>query len=870
MRYRILGPLDVADSDGPVEVRGQRRVALLVRLIVSANEVVPVDRLAHDLWDGDPPSGVASTVSSHISILRRMLGPDRIVSRAGGYSLTVRPGELDADDFESTLVEARHALRLGSPHQAVEHFERALKWWRGGALADVQGASWAQAETGRLEELRRSATEALLEARLQLGQHEELVAAAEAAVAEEPLREQRWATLMLALYRSGRQADALRAYQRLRAILGDSLGIEPSPELAALEEAVILHKPHLAWAVPDGPGPGRDRPLDAPAGAGPPTNLPARVSSFVGRRAELADVDRLLDTERLVTLTGAGGSGKTRLAVEVAARRTDRHEDGVWLVDLATTGDGDGGVAVAVAAALGFSDEPVRPVVEALGEALRHRAALIVLDNCEHVLDASARLVATLVRGCDRLVVLATSREPLGVDGERRVLVSPLSLPPEDAALTRDLERSDAVELFVDRTRSQGMHLVLANANVRLVTAICRRLDGIALALELAAARTPSMSLADIDARLADRFQLLRDGRRDAPSRHETLWTTVDWSYQLLTEDERAVLRRLSAFAGSFDLVAATAVCAFGRVEEGRVPALVTSLVDKNLVVADALDSGARYRLLLHLDRREFAARCPATEGGDERGTSRSRFTDHFVELMGAVPMRHFGSAQFDAIAWQQAEWDNIAAAAASVRAERTSPEERVSMVVGLRPMWFLHRGEVTAAVTAALDEVPTTVDPARRIELLTFAAEVLVRSDGARALACGRDAVVLAEAVGDDELLVLADLGLTIAEGAAGMTGGGPGAGPRSTWGGPVLGATPPCWPSASTPWPTPPSGSIRRRRRGRSTSWGPSPARPETSCSSGRRSCSSLSGSTDAATTTPRWPPASGTCCWAPPLRC
>ena len=380
-RFRILGHVEVEGDTGPIIIRGARRRALLVRLLLTPNELTPADRIAEDLWDGSPPPGAASTLTSHVSLLRQLLGGDRIANRSGSYTLRVDPGELDTVEFASDLADAHAALRQNDPQRAVGLFERGLRHWRGSPLADVDGASWAQGEVARLSELRLSAEESLLEAQMALGHHREAVAVAEAAVTTEPLREQRWATLMLALYRSGRQADALRAYQRLRELLGDQLGLEPSAQLAALEEAIILHRPELDWARPvppsprsippvvpfgssatdEGPVPPADADPSTPGTAGTvplPEVLSTPIAGFVGRMTELERLTELTaeavaGERRLVLLGGEPGIGKTTLMAKVAQAA---HESGAVVLY---------GRCLEVGA-------PYQPFVEALGHLVRH------------------------------------------------------------------------------------------------------------------------------------------------------------------------------------------------------------------------------------------------------------------------------------------------------------------------------------------------------------------------------------------------------------------------------------------------------------------------------------------------------------------
>ena len=403
LEFEILGPLVVRAEGATIAVAGARRRALLVRLLVSANELVPASRLVEDLWAEESSAATASTLQSHISLLRKALGPGRLVGRDGGYVLDVADDELDARRFEAEASQARDALGAGNPASASRLLSTALGRWHGAALADVSGAPWARPEQARLEELRLGAIETWLEARLELGEHQEVVAVAEAAVTDHPLREQIWAYLMLALYRSGRQSDALRTYQRLRALLGEELGIEPSVPLVALDDAIVQQKPELDWSGSGAVATERWRWQRATASGEYSHvhlernhNLPEQVSSFVGRTGEREEVRRLIESHRLVTLAGPGGTGKTRLALQTASELLDTTTDGVWLVELASVTDKEI-VASTCAAALGIAEQPDRLVLDALAEGLHNRHLLVLLDNCEHLLDACSTVVDALV-----------------------------------------------------------------------------------------------------------------------------------------------------------------------------------------------------------------------------------------------------------------------------------------------------------------------------------------------------------------------------------------------------------------------------------------------------------------------------------------
>jgi predicted ATPase len=428
----------------------------------------------------------------------------------------------------------------------------------------------------------------------------------ESLVAEHPLRERLWRLLVLALYRGERQADALAAYRRARAVLTGELGLEPGADLRALEQAVLR----------------QEVPAPAPL---PRHNLPAPLTSFVGREQELAALRRLLTQARLVTLTGKGGAGKTRLAVEAGAGAVQLFRDGVWLADLSGVAS-PGLVAVQVMAALGVRQAGEMPVLEALRYRLRSADLLLVLDNCEHLLDASAELAGALLRSSPGLRVLATSREPLGVPGEVICPVLPLSLPAESAE-ERDIAAAWAVRLFLDRGSAARGGAAAGVAPLAVAGRICRKLDGLPLAIELAAARLSTLAATEIEANLADRFAFLAYRRPVADPRHQALRAAMDWSYDLLSEQERRVLGELAVFAGSFGLVQVAEVCTAG--DQRAALDLVDRLASKSLVAAEPGEDGTRYRLLETV--RQYAADRLAETGDAE--AARQRHALAFLSL---------------------------------------------------------------------------------------------------------------------------------------------------------------------------------------------------------------------------------------------
>jgi len=641
VRIGILGPLDVRDTAAaPVEVSGRRLRALLIRLALEAGRSVSADRLLDDLWDGAPPTGGAGALQALVSRLRGVAGRDLVEYGPAGYRLALDPGEIDAVAFERGVVAARAESR---PERRAAGLCAALDLWRGPALADVADAEFAAATIARLEELRLAAFEDRVDAELELGSPAgPLVPELEALAAAHPLRERLRGQYMRALYESGRQADALAVFEETRRALADRLGVDPSPELAETHLAILRHD-----RAPNGDGPAdaiadEGEPAPAASVASPAvrprtTNLPAQLTSFVGREEESQRVGKLLRENRLVTLTGPGGAGKTRLACEAAAMLLDELPDGAWFVPLAPVSDPND-LAMAVLSALGAPDMVFTPETRAvvrpqdrLADFLAGKRMVIVLDNCEHVIDAAARLVDRALAGAPGVRVLATSREALGITGEALCPVPSLPLPPPGVGPVDALGHA-SVRLLADRAAAVRPGFAVDDENVAQVVAICRALDGIPLAIELAAARLRSLTPAQVADRLGDRFRLLTGGSRAALPRHRTLRAVVDWSWELLDDAERAVLRRLSVFAGGATPDAAIRICAdddpSGAVSPDEVIDVVAALIDKSLVIADG-DAEVRYRLLETV--RAYSAE--RIEEAGERDRIRSAHAAYFVEL---------------------------------------------------------------------------------------------------------------------------------------------------------------------------------------------------------------------------------------------
>jgi predicted ATPase/DNA-binding SARP family transcriptional activator len=588
---RVLGPIGAIRAGRDLPLGGPKQRSVLALLLLEAGRVVPSERLVDELWRCRPPPGAVKTLRSYVSRLRTLLRPDAaLIARGGGYVLELEQASVDAARFERLVGEGQAALARGAARVAADRLRDGLALWRGRALADLVDIASLALESRRLEELRLTALEGRIEAELDLGFHAQLVGELETLVAEHPLRERLWRQLVLALYRCERQADALATYRRARELLAGELGLEPSEELRRLEQAVLRQDVPPVARRPHG------------------HNLPTQLTSFVGREQELAELERLLPEVRLLTLTGVGGVGKTRLALELAALVVEDFPGGVWFVDLSGIAD-PALVPQQVAEVLGLREGPPLSLVEILRNHLRKTDVLLLLDNCEHLLPSSAELLETLLLGAPTLRILATSRESLGVAGEVEFALAPLAVP--DAAVNPEESAAvAAVRLFLERSSLAGGFVASPTA-VATAARVCRELDGIPLAIELAAARTRALSVDEIAAHLDDRFGFLKNWRRVGPPRHQTLRATMDWSYELLSDAERLVLGRLSVFAGGFTLAAAAGVCVGG--DEPRTLDIVGRLVERSLVVPELSGDSSRYRLLETV--RQYAAERLAETG---------------------------------------------------------------------------------------------------------------------------------------------------------------------------------------------------------------------------------------------------------------
>lgn len=627
----ILGPIGASRGGLALELGGPKQQGLLTLLLVHAGERVDADVCLEAVWGDQPPEGAMRSLRTYVSNLRRLLGPEvKIATVAQGYRLLLEDAHLDADQFESMVARARS---LADPERRFARLSEALGLWGDRPLAGLTNRLWASIEADRLDQIRGTVAADRLEAALEAGLHHDLLPEFQAAAAERPLDERLTTLAMHALYRSGRQAEALRAGEAIRRRLADQLGVEPTPDLIALEQRILNHDPILGWNRAN-------------------TNLPVALSSLVGRTSELAELTGVVTSVRLVTLLGAGGAGKTRLAVELGHRLADRFSDGVWLCDLAPAPRPEA-VADLVGAALGVQPRSGMDRLTAVAEFLVAKQALLIMDNCEHLARRAAVVVARLTGSCPGLTVVTTSRVPLHVEGEHVWLVDPLAVPDEDH-VPGDLDEAmeyPSIRLLVDRA-SNRFHPTDKQAGD--LARLARRLDGLPLALELAASRLATMTLEEVLADI-DHLDRFESSTVDGDVRHRTLQRTVAWSHDLLPEAFRAGLARLGVFSGWFDARDAASVSGTSPEDSER---LVGTLVDSSLVVADTSGARTRYRLLETI--RAFAlGRLSAAEVE----TLRSRHATHYARLVIDGAVRLNGPEESAAVATISNAFSDVRAA---------------------------------------------------------------------------------------------------------------------------------------------------------------------------------------------------------------
>ncbi len=721
MQLSVLGPLEIVGDNGvAASVRGAQARRALATLSVYAPASAPLGVLADVLWPNGAPS--SNALQAVISKLRKAVSPMIIDAAGGAYGLDLAGGEIDARRFERLVTAGREAAAAARHDDAIVHCDEALSLWRGTPFDDIVDFAVGQAPSARLQSLRQAAITTRLECGLATGRVESVAADLVALVVAEPLVERWWELLMIARYRQDRQADALQAYQQVRTVLGDELGLEPGPELRELEAKILRHDDSLgpsSRATFTGATPRHER-------NGRSDGLPRRLSSFIGRDSHMQSLEELLSVEQLVTVVGPGGAGKTSLAVEVARRmaRSGAHF-GVVLIELAAVPRG-GDVAAAAASAFGIGDADLRNpgrhatvmdrIVDTIGEA----RTLLVLDNCEHVIDGAAQLATAILGQCPAVTILATSRQGLAVRGEQLWAIPPLTA-------------EESVELLIARATSAGVGDEVASDAVDLATQLINRLDGLPLAIELAAARLRSMSLTDLIARIDDRFALLSVGERTAELRQQTLRNLVDWSHDLLDDNEQRVFRRLGAFSGGATLEAIEAVCADrvdaefeSRVSNQDLATIVGQLVDKSLVVADRTATGVRFRMLQTL--ADYAMEQLVRAG--EAEWVGHRHAQFFTGVVSPAERRLLGGEQRECIEQLRTEWANIAAAIDHALAV----DDAAVAVQLVAPLgWYFFMTDETAVGVEWLHAVLACTGPSDpRLRSLALASYAFLASTGA------------------------------------------------------------------------------------------------------------------------------------------
>jgi predicted ATPase/DNA-binding SARP family transcriptional activator len=691
LEIRVLGPIEILMGGQAVAVSGSKRHALLALLALRRGRGISVDELIDALWGEELPAAPRNALQHHVARLRAALGQGTIIAAADGYALA--DSRVDALRFEEALGEARAALREGDARTSAASVAMALSLWRGPALQGLTDTAWFKAEAQRLESLRVDALEEQFEAALALGEHREILSALRLAVDENPYRERLWGQLMLALYRSGRQADALEIFHDARRVFADQLGLEPGPELRRLQDAILAQDPAIA-AVPPAPRRG---------------NLRTPTTSFVDREDELAKVVELLREHRLVTLAGPPGVGKSRLALEAARTLDGETSAGVWVVELANAGGPTGVVRLVAQAVDARGPDPLARVLARL----RDVEAIVVLDACEHALEEAARVAEALLVECPGVRVLATSREVLHLTGEARFAVQPLAVGD-----SQRVAASPALQLFAARARAARPGFELTAETVPFAAEIARRVDGLPLAIELAAARINVLGLSELLSAVKRRPASL-DGQAVADPSSTALQGLVEWSYDLLHADEKTLLHQLVVHRGGASLPSLLALAAEEGLDEATATYLLGALVDKSIVTVSFPEDEARYYLLDTV--REYALE-RLIESGRFEDTVRAH-AEYFAALADAARTELRAPARSPGLACMSLarENDNFWAALSYARETRDSVVA-ARLAVGLG--WYFGVAERVAEGRAFIEAALATADAAPlplRIELLAY-----------------------------------------------------------------------------------------------------------------------------------------------------
>ena len=723
VEIRVLGPVELGGATDELPLTAEKQRRLLAALVARAGEACSTDRLIDAVWDASPPASADKLLQVYISQLRKLLQPASIRRRGASYALELNGSSVDTIRFERLLGEGKAALRAGNPALAVSLLRRGLALWRGPAYGEFAYEEFARGEAERLEELRLAALEARFEAELVLGRHADLVPELRALAAEHPFRERLQAQAMLALYRSGRQSEALDIYRALNTRLREDLGLEPSLELRELHRRILQHDPEL----------------DTAQGAPAAHTLPAPPNRLIGRERELEELDALVRSEdvRMLVLTGAGGTGKTRLALEAARNASSSFANGAAVVELAPLRE-PARVLPAISRAIGIPEQAGTDF-ESVAAALRPRELLLVLDNAEHLRDAGPLFVDLLAQA-PRLTLLVTSRVVLHLSGEQVYPVEPLT-------------DETAVALFLERAREADPRFRPTTTDGETIDLICATLDRLPLAIELAAARIRTLTPAEVLGRLEPRLPLLTGGPRDLPARQQTLRATLAWSVDLLQEEERRDLYRLSVFVGGWTLEAAEAVC------DASLERL-SSLGDHNLVRRVLSDDASRYSMLETV--REYAAE--ALDRSPDAETTKRRFAEYMLAVAESANLgvESEGEQSYDLVT---AEQDNVRAALAWAL-DSGQIELGLELALALDNFWTTHDPREGARWFGSLLANDIDLPPRLRMHALRAYGGSFMFTDEKKARSLQEEALALARELGDDHaaaslLLPLADLAL-------------------------------------------------------------------------------------------------------------
>jgi predicted ATPase/DNA-binding SARP family transcriptional activator len=736
----VLGAFSVSGQGGTVSLPGRRQRSLTAILALEGGRIVSAARLIDLLWPATEPADPLNALQHQISRLRAAIGRDAVVRDEAGYGLDVTPDRVDALRFEQLATLGRDQLANGATADARAALHEALSLWRGPALLGFEGEDWAMPESARLERLRLDALEDRIEADLDAGLHREVIGEIEDLTKEHPFRERLWGQLMLALYRSGRQSHALLTYQLVRKLLAEEKGLDPGPELQRLEVAIISQLPSLE------PGGTVAAATRVPVVG----NLAVPLTRFIGRHDLLRDVRGAVRERRLVTLIGPGGTGKTRLAIEVGLASAGEFRSGCWLVDLAPLSDPDE-VPSAVSVALETNARGGRAAAASETEraiaSLGDGHVLLILDNCEHVLDGVRRFVQASIAACPRLHVIATSRQALGLRGETRRVVPPLGVPEDGPDDPREIVSSEAVRLFEDRARQVLPEFELTEGTARDVARLCRHLDGLPLAIELAAARVGTLPVGRILEGLDERFRLLVEPGGASRDRHASLRATLDWSYDQLADPERDLFERLSVFSGGSSLSAVEWIGASAGIAQVETLDALQALIDRSLLVADTLaPDEARYAMLETL-QTYGRARLAERGGLEDAVGAHRRFFTTFAD------QAERGILGADHRAWQRrlvVERPNLRRAFETAIADGDATSA-LGIAAALWQLWAItdrhHEGR--RWLEEALDVGDDAPADARARALTSLCYLAGQDRDADRALEAGDAAIALAEGIG-------------------------------------------------------------------------------------------------------------------------